>query len=91
MTSQALNPAETYGYAIPKSSCENLQKAARSRQLRTGAAIAVAVSGALVSNTWLAVTISIAFTTIGIWRDSQLRSPHPREKPNTEHRTYERM
>jgi len=60
---------------IPQSIRQRLRKASLQRNLRTAAVLGIAVSGGLISTSWLAATAGGTFLALGAWRYKQLRHP----------------
>lgn len=54
-----------------------LRQAALRRNLRTAAVLGLAISGGLVSSSWLAATAGGSFLVLTAWRYRQLRRLHP--------------
>lgn len=71
----------------PQSIRQRLRMAALQRNLRTAAVLGIAVSGGLISATWLAATAGGTFLALGTWRYKQLRHPaeagHNRSKASS--------
>lgn len=75
MTTQTVHAQDSQPRAIPPAMRQQLRKAALRRNLRTAAVLGIAISGGIVSTTWLAATAGSTFLAMSTWRYRQLRQP----------------
>ena len=73
MTSQTFHTQGSQPDAMPPAVRQQLRQAALRRNLRTAAVIGFAVSGGIISTTWLAATAGSTFLAMSAWRYRQLR------------------
>lgn len=77
MTTQTIDTSTSAVDAIGTTIKTNLRQAALRRNLRTAAALGLAVSGGIFSTPWLAATAGGTFLAVTAWRYAQLRQACP--------------